>query len=180
MNDNTNRKALIHAASALLRKRGYAGVGLAEILAETGLPKGSLYHHFPGGKEQLAGEATRWAGHKIAELIDATFGEADSFAAGSLALCRAIARLSRESGRILGCPVLSVAQAGIEKPELHGVAATVLAEWISRIEGHARRLDQIDPHTDAERLLIGLQGAWAVALARQDASAFETLEKSLC
>lgn len=179
MNDNVSRQVLIRTASSLFRRRGYAGVGLAEILTEAGLPKGSLYHHFPGGKEQLAGEATRWAGQMVADLIEAKLAQAPNFAEGSTRLCRAVARLSQIDGHIGSCPVQSVAQAGTEKPELHHVAAEVLSDWIERITAHAARLGQIDPRTAAERLLIGLQGAWAIALARQDVRSFETLEASL-
>ncbi|KVK51648.1 TetR family transcriptional regulator [Agrobacterium deltaense] len=179
MDESKNRHALIRATSALFRRRGYAGVGLAEILAETGLPKGSLYYHFPGGKEQLAAEATRWAGRKVAELIDASFEDAESFASGSVALCRAIARLSQENGRIMGCPVLSIIQAGDEKPDLRQIGADVLSDWTARIAAQARRLGSHDPQTDAERLVIGLQGAWVVSLARQNLTSFETLESSL-
>ncbi|MFK3777649.1 TetR/AcrR family transcriptional regulator [Agrobacterium sp. NPDC089420] len=179
MDESKNRHALIRATSALFRRRGYAGVGLSEILAETGLPKGSLYYHFPGGKEQLAAEATRWAGRKVAELIDVSFDGAASFAAGSVALCRAIANLSREDGRIMGCPVLSIIQAGDEKPDLRRIGADVLNDWTSRIAAQAARLGRDDPQADAERLVIGLQGAWVVSLARQDVTPFETLERGM-
>lgn len=50
----TSRDKLIHAMADALQRKGLHGVGLSEILAQTGLPKGSLYHHFPGGKTQLA------------------------------------------------------------------------------------------------------------------------------
>ena len=45
---------LIETASRLFKLRGYCGVGLNDIIAESGVPKGSLYHYFPDGKEQLA------------------------------------------------------------------------------------------------------------------------------
>ena len=45
---------LILAAATLFRTRGYHGVGLADVLAEAKAPKGSLYHHFPNGKSDLA------------------------------------------------------------------------------------------------------------------------------
>lgn len=179
MDESKNRHTLIRATSALFRRRGYAGVGLAEILAEAGLPKGSLYYHFPGGKEQLAAEATRWAGRKIAELIDAGFNDAESFAIGSVALCRAIARLSQDNGRIMGCPVLSIIQAGDEKPDLRQIGADVLGDWLARIAAQARRFGSQHPEADAERLVIGLQGAWVISLARQNMTAFDTLEHSL-
>lgn len=54
---NNSKEILIETASRLFRIRGYYGVGLNEIIEESGVPKGSLYHYFPKGKEQLAVEA---------------------------------------------------------------------------------------------------------------------------
>ena len=51
---NNSKDVLIETASRLFRLSGYYGVGLKDILAESGIPKGSLYHYFPEGKEQLA------------------------------------------------------------------------------------------------------------------------------
>ena len=50
---------LIGASIALFRRQGYAATGLAEILANSGAPKGSLYHYFPDGKEGMAEAAIR-------------------------------------------------------------------------------------------------------------------------
>lgn len=50
----STRDRLVQAATRLFRQRGYDGTGLTEILTEAGVPKGSLYHHFPEGKADLA------------------------------------------------------------------------------------------------------------------------------
>lgn len=67
MNNNkvSTREKLIETASILFQVKGYNATGLNEILAESGFPKGSLYYHFPKGKEQLALEAVHSAGKKI-------------------------------------------------------------------------------------------------------------------
>ncbi|ALB47282.1 TetR/AcrR family transcriptional regulator [Clostridium beijerinckii] len=61
---NTKEK-FIETASRLFELKGYNATGLNEILAESGAPKGSLYYHFPKGKEQLALESINLAGEKI-------------------------------------------------------------------------------------------------------------------
>jgi len=48
------RKKLVDATAALLRRQGYHATGLSDIVAESGAPRGSLYFHFPGGKDELA------------------------------------------------------------------------------------------------------------------------------
>ena len=66
MNNNLSTKEnLIETAANLFETKGYHATGLNEILAESGAPKGSLYYHFPKGKEQLALEAIYLEGEKI-------------------------------------------------------------------------------------------------------------------
>jgi TetR/AcrR family transcriptional repressor of lmrAB and yxaGH operons len=68
---NTKEK-LIETASRLFEIKGYNATGLNEILAESGTPKGSLYYHFPKGKEELALESIKLAGGKIKNNIKNT------------------------------------------------------------------------------------------------------------
>ena len=63
------RTKLIDTAHRLLRSQGLRETGLNEIIQESGSPRGSIYHHFPGGKEQLFIEALQDAGEKVAENI---------------------------------------------------------------------------------------------------------------
>lgn len=51
------RDRVLAATITLMRRSGYSGIGINEILAEGGAPKGSLYHFFPQGKRQIASEA---------------------------------------------------------------------------------------------------------------------------
>ncbi|MFD2055766.1 TetR/AcrR family transcriptional regulator [Mesorhizobium calcicola] len=179
MEDDGNRKALIRAASALLRQRGYAGVGMSDILAATGLSKGSLYYHFPGGKQQLALEATQWAECAVGRVIEHSFVEAADFVEGAKALCRAIVGLATEQGRFTGCPVLSIIQAGDEAPNLRIAGASILAGWTGQIAAHARRFGYCSPEEAADLLVMQVEGAWVLAMARQDATPFKTLERCL-
>lgn len=64
-NKGNTKEKFIETASRLFEVKGYNATGLNEILAESGAPKGSLYYHFPQGKEQLALEAINSAGEKI-------------------------------------------------------------------------------------------------------------------
>lgn len=104
-----SRERMIEATAELLQKQGYAGTGLAEILATSGAPRGSLYFHFPGGKEQLACEALAASGRewiaRFTEIIEAAKTPAE-------ALDRACAMLGDElerSGWEIGCPIATVA-----------------------------------------------------------------------
>ncbi|MFC5099696.1 TetR/AcrR family transcriptional regulator [Kibdelosporangium philippinense] len=63
------RKAMVRSAVTLFRERGIAGTSLADIIEHSGAPRGSIYHHFPGGKNQIAAEATAWAGELMNRMI---------------------------------------------------------------------------------------------------------------
>lgn len=70
-----HRDAILASAVRLFRQQGYAATGLAEILTESGAPKGSLYHYFPGGKTEIGAEAVRLAGEKVASTLSAIAAE---------------------------------------------------------------------------------------------------------
>ncbi len=65
----STRESILTAAAELMRHKGYGAVGMKDIAAASGAPIGSLYHHFRGGKVQIAREALINAGHAYALLI---------------------------------------------------------------------------------------------------------------
>ena len=77
------RDRLIAAMLNALRRKGYHGVGLSELLTEAGAPKGVLYHHFPQGKTELAVAAIEHAVDGLARALDKLLG-ADQDLASSL------------------------------------------------------------------------------------------------
>src|SRR5438093_12024105 len=70
-----HRDAIVRAAARLFRRQGYAATGLNQILADSGAPKGSLYHYFPQGKMQIGEDVVALAGRRLAatltELVEA-------------------------------------------------------------------------------------------------------------
>lgn len=66
-----HRDKIVHAAALLFRRNGYAATGMNDIVTLSGAPKGSVYHYFPDGKEQIAIETIRYA----ADLVSATLTE---------------------------------------------------------------------------------------------------------
>lgn len=63
------REAMLDSAIVLFRRRGIADTSMRDIVEHSGAPRGSIYHHFPDGKDQLAREATERAGAFIAEIL---------------------------------------------------------------------------------------------------------------
>lgn len=64
-----SRQRLVRAAVIAFQTHGYHASGLTEILSLAGLPKGSLYHHFPGGKPELAAAAVGWLASTILDAM---------------------------------------------------------------------------------------------------------------
>src|SRR4030088_3513885 len=64
--ERTNSRAsMVRGAASLIRTRGVNATSFSDVLAESGAPRGSIYHHFPNGKEQLAGDAIRWTSERV-------------------------------------------------------------------------------------------------------------------
>lgn len=179
MTETDSHDLLVRTASSLFRRKGYAGVGLAEILEVANLPKGSLYHHFPGGKRELAVAATRWAGGQIRNLLNGAFTRVNSFPEGAIAVCDAIAGIVSRSAQVPACPVMSILQAGPQEPVLRETAREVYREWTECLASHAERLGEPDPSGTAVHLHMLLQGAWILAYAEQSAGPFEALAAEL-
>ena len=91
--DTPTRQTLIETAATLFLRQGFHATGLSDILQAAGVPKGSLYHHFPGGKADLGIAAADWAAAGIEYRIDKAYGAAGSFSEGTEAFCASIARL---------------------------------------------------------------------------------------
>src|SRR5262245_34793894 len=89
----------------LFRRQGYASTGLSQIVAESGAPKGSLYHYFPSGKEALGESAIALAGGLMQETLAALAARHREPAAFLRAYCRTMARWMEESGFASGCPI---------------------------------------------------------------------------
>src|SRR5205823_2194324 len=65
-NERTDSRAsMVRSAASLIRTRGVNATSFSEVLADSGAPRGSIYHHFPQGKEQLAEDAIRWTSERV-------------------------------------------------------------------------------------------------------------------
>ena len=128
------RERMIRSAAVLFRERGVHGTSLSDVVAHSSAPRGSIYHWFPGGKAQLAEEATRYSGEFIAGGIAAALDEDDPVAA-----VRAFAALWREilrdSDFSAGCPIVSATLEGARAPGARAAAGAAFAHWQELLAG---------------------------------------------
>jgi AcrR family transcriptional regulator len=124
----STRSNMLVSAAEVMRERGAAGVTIDEVLARSGAPRGSVYYHFPEGRNQILVEALQWAGDTIAESIDAA---ADR---GAMPLVRGFAefweRTLVESDFGAGCPVVAAAIGCTDdEARLPAIASTIFGRW---------------------------------------------------
>jgi AcrR family transcriptional regulator len=123
-----SRRQMVVSAATLLRERGLAGTSFREVLEHSGAPRGSIYHHFPGGKSQLVEEAVTTVGDYASRLI------ASAHAGDPIAALRAFVQTWRvvleSSDYRAGCPVVAVVtEASEQEPELRRAAAEAFTSW---------------------------------------------------
>jgi len=173
----TTREKLAWTASKLFQERGYHGVGLNEILAAADLPKGSLYHHFPNGKSDLALEAAAFAHREMTRIIDDAFRDAEDYRDGATTLLFKLAKLFEVMGKHTGCPISEILFGGPDKAEFRRISAEYFDAWIAQISVYAERLGESpkDAKAQAHRLFLSLQGGWTLARARQDGDVLREL-----
>ncbi len=105
----TTRDQFIETANRLLEKQGYHATGLSQIIRESGAPKGSLYYHFPGGKEALAEEAIQLAGQQIVGRIRDEMAAIEDSAEAIQHFIMSIAHHVERSHFSAGGPLMTVA-----------------------------------------------------------------------
>lgn len=104
-----SRERMIEATAVLLRRQGYAATGLAQIVDEARAPKGSLYFHFPGGKEELAAAALERAAERWRVAIDAVLSSQPDPALALRGVVDVLAGELLASQFSDGCPLATVA-----------------------------------------------------------------------
>jgi TetR/AcrR family transcriptional regulator, lmrAB and yxaGH operons repressor len=106
---DSSRERLVAAMADALRRKGYHGVGLSELLATAQAPKGVLYHHFPGGKAELAVAAIDRSVQELEASLEALVGSAADVAAAFRLWMLAAGKRLAKSGFETGCPLAAVA-----------------------------------------------------------------------
>ncbi|MDT5350936.1 MAG: TetR/AcrR family transcriptional regulator, lmrAB and yxaGH operons repressor [Mycobacterium sp.] len=149
-----SRAALIDKAATLFRRQGYAATGLNQILDEAGVKAGSLYHHFPQGKQQLAAAVVDTAGAGIEQLLRRLLATdrsvADIVDRWIDVLIAGLAGDQRD-----GCPIEPIATESVHaSPEVRAASARVFNGWCKAIAERLR--SEGWPTADAENVALAV------------------------
>jgi TetR/AcrR family transcriptional repressor of lmrAB and yxaGH operons len=165
-----SREAFVAATGELLRRQGYAATGLNEIVARSGAPRGSLYFHFPGGKQELALAAMEQTGEQLRAAIAALMSRPGGAASSLARLIDVLAAGLEASGYRDGCPIATVTLEASGTEPVRLTAERVFSTWLAELES-ALVTDGMEPEAARRRslmVLAAIEGALVLARARRD------------
>jgi AcrR family transcriptional regulator len=168
------RERIVETSAELLRRQGYSATGVKQIATAARAPFGSIYHHFPGGKEQVGAEAIRRSGALYELLIPAVFDPAPDLVSAVRAFFAGAAEHLRETDYEDACPIATVAlEVSSSSETMREACADVFESWIAA--GVPRFTAAGLDDRQARELVIGmisaLEGAFVLARATRSTEA---------
>lgn len=166
----------------LMRVQGYAATGMNQLVRAAGAPTGSVYHHFKGGKREVAAAALRQSGAAYGQLLPLLLDAHDDLATAVEAAFAAAAEDMESAGWVNMCPVGTVtAEIADTEPELRAVAAEVMQAWVEQGSRYlaARGLSDTDARTLTYALLTGIEGAFLLARGLRSTEPFRAIGRAL-
>jgi len=165
---SATRQRIVEHSAELFRLQGYNATGVKQIVEAAQAPFGSLYHHFPGGKEELGAEAVRVSGALYEQLIPAVLDPAPDPVTGVRNFFAGAAEHLRETDYADACPIATVAlEVSSSSETMREACAEVFESWITagaaRYEAAGLSSQQARKLTIA--MLCALEGAFVLARA---------------
>lgn len=176
-----SRDAMIDTTRRLLQRQGMNATGIQEVIDRSGSPRGSVYHHFPGGKTELVAEAIERSGELGAIAISDIVQRAASPASAATRLLADFERTLVESNYSDGCPLATVALEGAADERIADALADAFNRWLSPFEallvdhGYSRR----DARGTAYVVLSIVEGALVLAKAERSPQPLRAARKAL-
>jgi AcrR family transcriptional regulator len=174
------RERMIISTALLVRERGARATSLDAVLEHSGAPRGSVYHHFPGGRQQLLREATEYAGEYVARRLERGSGD------GPLAALEALfdeyrASLVASDFRA-GCPVVAVAVESPEDgPDLRDAALAAFERWRRAVARglHASGIDEPRAGELGMLVIAAFEGGLILSRAYRDLAPLDSVRREL-
>ena len=123
------RERMIQSALVLMGEHGVEATSFSQVIERSGAPRGSIYHHFPGGKEQLIAEATRYAGDAVAKLMTEAVEQHEDPVAAVDAITGFWRTVLYDSDFAAGCPVIAATLESEHSPAAREAAREAFERW---------------------------------------------------
>ena len=162
------KQRIVNSSATLFRRQGYTATGVKQIVADAEAPFSSLYHFFPGGKDQLAADVIRSSGQIFQELVEGVFDAAPDILTGVHDCFAGAGETLRQTSYADACPIATVAlEVASSNEPLRKATAEVFESWIR--SATERFLAAGIPEGTARELAIGmiaaLEGAFVLSRA---------------
>ena len=167
---------ILDVTADLFRQYGFTGTGMKQIVAAANAPFGSLYHYFPGGKEELGVAVIHRSGEMYFELFETVVAAAPDLVSGVRDFFAGAALVLRDTDYADACPIATVALEVASRSEpLRQATAEVFENWVTRAA--ARLADHGVPDDRAREVAIliisALEGAFILCRASRTTEALE-------
>jgi AcrR family transcriptional regulator len=162
------KERILDTTAELFRRYGYTGTGLKQIVAQANAPFGSIYHFFPGGKQNLGEEVIRRSGQMYQELVEAIFDAAPDVVTGTSDCFIGAAETLRVTDYADACPIETVAlEVASTNEPLRKATADVFGSWIESAAGRfaAAGIPQDKARELSISLITLLEGAFVLSRA---------------
>jgi AcrR family transcriptional regulator len=177
-NERDTRTRIVEASAELFRHHGYAGTGIKAIVAASDAPYGSIYHYFPGGKEELGVAALEAGGVIYRELVELIFSEDADVVEATRAFCAGAAEVLEMTNYEDACPIATMAlEVSSASEPMRVAAATAFESWLAVLEARFVRAGMSPDRARkvAIELFCAIEGAFVLARAQRSTEALEVM-----
>src|SRR3954453_9325389 len=177
----TTKTRILDATAALFMRHGYTGTGLKQIVADANAPFGSLYHHFPGGKQELGVAVIHRAGAMYGELVMSVFDAAPDVVTGIRDCFSGAGAVLEATDYADACPIETVAlEVASSNEPLRLATAEVFESWINAATSRfaTAGLGPERARDVAIFTITALEGAFVLARAARSTEALDVAGKN--
>jgi TetR/AcrR family transcriptional regulator, lmrAB and yxaGH operons repressor len=176
------RHRLIRTTSRLLRKQGYGATGLNQVMAEAQAPKGSMYFHFPGGKEELAAAAVDYFAERVMRRLEDGLAEADTVGEAVATFFDDYVEHFHRTNFCEGCAAATVAlDAASAHEALAAATGRAFRGWIDRfaeaLEAEGR--SPAEAHRLATLIVVAIEGTVVIGKGERSTEPFVAVQAVL-
>ncbi|MFM9376810.1 TetR/AcrR family transcriptional regulator [Gordonia sp. VNK21] len=167
---------MIASAAALLPAYGIRGTSFARVIEHSGAPRGSVGHHFPGGKDEMIIAAIAVAGNRVTGQLHGLIESGATFIQAVESVCDYFSQGLMRSDFRAGCPIAAAATDEDLSDEARSVAIGIVDDWISLLAGSAAAegLDAEQARLRAETALHSIEGALILCKLRRSADPLQS------